>query len=200
MNFLLKKLFRKYIKPEQEANFLVRMVSSSAYEIFLDQRIRQLINFDEQTRVEQDRIFNELVVTALVLLKAIIEYKLPDIEPLRQDFWQNVYHEIQNSFINWLAELGVERKYLNLWHELIDLRYDEYKERRFLTKQTLEQELAEIQEDEDINEILIRTVTLAISSMLHITRNKARPDDPLKKHLKTWLMVLDLKLEKRIGW
>lgn len=200
MNFLLKKLFRKYIEPSRETKFLVKVAAGSGYEIFLDQKICQLMNFENQTQSEKDRIFNELVVTALVLLLSIVESRLPDIEPSRQEFWQTVHKEIPDIFTQWLTELEVHRNHVDIWRKLIDLRYDEYKENRWRVKQALVDELEKNRDEEEINEMAVRVATLTTSGLLHITRGRAKPDHPLRKSLRTWLLVLGQKLEKRVGW
>jgi len=199
MNFLLRKLFR-HIPPEKEARFLTEIVSGSAYQVFLDEYFRQLIKFDRQIKVEQDRIFNELVVTGLLLLISAIKDNLSKIELARQMFWQNVLEFSSKSYVEWLGELGIEKEYLEIWEKLIDLRLKEYQERQTLTRGVWAEEFFNHREDEQFNDAMVRLETLTVSSMLHITRGRAKRNDPLRRHLRTWLSVLNNKLESRVGW
>lgn len=199
MNFLLRKLFRN-VPPEKEARFLTEIVTGSAHSVFLDDFFRQMVNFDRQIKVEQDRIFNELVVTGLLLLFSTIKDNLSNIQLSRQVFWQRVLGLSSKSYVEWLGELGIEKEHLDTWEKLIDLRLEEYKERQSLTRGAWAEELFDRSEDEQLNDAMVRVETLTVSSMLHITRCKAKREDPLRKHLRTWLSVLNNKLESRIGW
>lgn len=199
MNFLLRKLFQN-IPPEQEGEVLVKRISGSAYQVFLDQQFRKMVDFEKQSQVEKDRIFNELVVTGVILLLSIIKDCLSKIKEERQEFWQTVYEKVPDIFVDWLSELGVQKKYANIWRKLIDLRFDEYQEKQTWTREAWMQDLIKHQDKEILNDAAVRIETLIISSMLHVTRGKAKKNDPLKKHLGAWLMVLNNKLMKRVGW
>ena len=179
---------------------MTEVVSGSAYSVFLDPYFRQMVNFDKQIKVEQDRIFNELVVTGLLLLFSTIKDNLSKIQLSRQAFWQRVLDLSSKSYVEWLGELGIEKEYLDTWEKLIDLRLDEYKERQSLTRGVWAEELFDSREEEQLNDAMVRVETLTVSSMLHITRCKAKRDDPLRRHLRIWLSVLNNKLESRIGW
>lgn len=201
MNFLLRKLFRT-IPPEKEAEFLTSMVSGSAYGIFLDRDFRRLVSFETQIQTEQDRIFNEVVVTALVLLISVIKDRLLNIAPSRRDFWETIYATIPDTFADWLAEIGVQESYVGIWRNLVNLRFEEYEEKQSWTRHAWIEEFLEDRKrnEEAFHDTMVRVETLTVSSMLHITRGKAKQDDPLRRYLRTWLGLLDNKLERRIGW
>jgi hypothetical protein len=50
----------------------------------------------------------------------------------------------------------------------------------------------------DVREAFMRLDIVAVLSMLHITRGKAKSDDPLKRNLMTWLGVLEENASKNI--
>ncbi len=199
MNFIFRRLFR-HLPPEKETEHLVRVVCGSAYSVFLDRHFRDKVNFEKQTQTEQDRMFNELVVTALLLLISIIKDRLYFIREERKNFWRQVLQQIPSNLVNWLGSLGIEKKYLNIWRKLIDLRLNEYQQRQSQTRRTWAEEIASHPEEELLNDAMVRVETLTVSSMLHITRGKAKRDDPLRRRLRTWLSVLNNKLESRVGW
>lgn len=200
MNFFLRKIFSKHIKPDEEGEFLVRLVSGSAFSVFSDEQFRQMVNFEKQKQVEQDRIFNELVVTGLMLLLMMINDFLPDVEPERKQFWQDIKEGIPDLFVNWLKEVGVGDKFTAIWKKLIYLRRDEYKKEQVVTRRIfLGGESANIS-NEAFKDAAVRVETATVGSLLHITRGQAKPNDPLRKHLRTWLSALNHKLETRVGW
>jgi len=133
-------------------------------------------------------------------LVSAIRDNLPRIERERQEFWQTVYEKIPDIFIDWLNELKVEKNYVDIWRKLIDMRWEEYQEKQSLTRGIWIEELIKNQDSEKFNDAAVRVETLTVSSMLHITRGKAQRDDPLRPYLRTWLAVLNNKLEERIGW
>ena len=201
MNFFLRKIFSKHIKPEEEGEFLVRLVGGSAFGVFSDEQFRRLINFEKRKQIEQDRIFNELVVTGLILLLMMINDFLPDIDPERKKFWQEIKEGIPTFFVNWLKEVGVGNKFAAIWKKLIYLRWNEYQKEQIVTRRIffLESALGDIQ-NETFKDAAVRVETVTVGSLLHLTRGKAKPNDPLRKHLRTWLSALNHKLETRVGW
>lgn len=202
MNFLLKRIFRKYIPPEREAAFLVKVAAGSAYQVFLDDRFRALIRFGQHSEEEQNRIFNELVVTGLVLLALLINDSYDEIIPERKEFWRSVREEVPLRFTGWLSEIGIAAEFAQIWKKLIQLRLEEYQADQIQTRHAWIEEMFRDQDrnDEALNDAAVRIETLVVGSLLHLTRGAAKPDDPLRKHLRTWLCVLDRKLAFRVGW
>lgn len=199
MFFLFRLLFGKFIQPEQEGRFLVKVVSGSAYQVFLDESFRELVDFKRQNEEEQNRIFNELTVTGLGLLLLLIDDKLPSIKDERKNFWKEVRDKIPELFTAWLESLGIAKTYVEIWTKLIDLRMDEYLKDRGITRNAWAEELLK-ENDEEMNDAAVRVETMTVSSLLHITRGKAKPRSPLHFHMRTWLSALDHKLRKRVGW
>lgn len=200
MKFFLQKLFSKHIKPEEEGEFLVRLVSGSAFSIFSDEQFRRMINFEKRKKIEQDRIFNELVVTGLILLLMMINDFLPDIDSERKKFWQDIKERIPDLFVNWLREVGIGDKFTAIWKRLICLRWDEYKKEQIATRRMfLGSAFGNIQ-NESFKDAAVRVETTTVGSLLHITRGKAKSGESLRKHLRTWLSALNHRLEARVGW
>ncbi len=179
---------------------MVRVVSSSAFSVFSDEHFRRMTHFEKRKQIEQDRIFNELVVTGLVLLLMMINDFLPDINPERKKFWQEVKGGIPDFFANWLKEIGVGDKFTAIWKRLICLRWDEYKKEQGAIRRILLRSTLGDLHNEAFQDAAVRVETAAVVGLLHITRGKAKPDDPLFKHLRSWLLALNRKLERRVGW
>lgn len=52
---------------------------------------------------------------------------------------------------------------------------------------------------ENIKELFYCLDAVALGGALHIVRGKMEPDDPLRKHMITWLGALQLDLAKKIN-
>lgn len=200
MNIIFRKLFKKYIRPEEESEVLVNVISTSAFEVFRDRSFRKIVEFEKQNEEERNRIFNELVVTGLVYLVHFVKDRLPFIKEERAVFWKDVKNTIPDSFIQGLNKIGIDGKYVELWDKLFKLRIEEYREKQSMARQAWSEEFSKEKKNEKLEDDLVRLETLTISSMFHITRGKAKKDSPLRKHLRTWLSALNYKLEKRVGW
>jgi hypothetical protein len=199
MNILMKKFKRMAIRPYQEASMLVRLVSDSAFKIFTDKQFRESINFEKEKQEEQDRIWNEITVTGLLFLLAFLDDYLKTDDSDRRPFWAEVRNEIVPEFIKWLEELKIPDEFVKIWKKLIDLRMEEFKDRRQITLGMLEKELLDNDAPEFRN-AFIRLHTLAISGSMHIARGNDQKIILLKKHLNAWLGVLNLKLGDGIGY
>lgn len=203
MNIIFRKLF-KNIPPEKEGEYFLKRANASAYQVFIDSGFRQLSDFNQQSQIEQDRIFNELVVTAIVYIMLMIDGKLEEerVEPERIHFWMKLRDMIPGLYVNYLKGLGIAGEHLNIWKKLIDLRWSEYKGEQKNTRSAWAKEFAEHPDKDVLNEIAARLETVTVGVLLHITRGKAKPnaDDPLRRHLRTWLSTLEYKLGKRVGW
>ncbi len=200
MNFLIRKLFKNVIPPEDESDYLIKIISKSAFQVFRDKRFRQLVDFNKQSEEEQNRIFNELVVTALIFLMLLLDDNIPKFKPERKSFWQKVREKIPKAYTGWMTSLGIEKKYVDIWEKLINLRLREYKREQKETRYVFLEEFLEKRDNEELQDAAVRLETLTVGSMLHITRGKAKPDDPLRRHLRTWLSTLNYKLERKVGW
>lgn len=195
----MKKFKRMAIQPHQEASMLVRMVTDSGYKIFTDEQFRESINFEKEKREEQDRIWNEIAVTGLIFLLSFLDDYLKADDSPRRPFWVEVRNEIIPEFIKWLEELKIPDEFVEIWKKLIDLRMEEFKDKRKITFDMLEKEFSD-GDTTELRNTFIRLHTLSISGSSHITRGDDQKVVKLKKHLNAWLGALNLKLAKGIGY
>lgn len=203
MNIIFRKLF-KSIPPKEEADYLLKRANASAYQVFINPDFRRLTNFDKQSQVEQDRIFNELVVTAIVYVMLMINSWLDEdrVKADRIHFWMDLRDMISNVYVDYLKSLGIAGQHGDIWKKLIELRWDEYVDEQKNTRSAWAKEFAEHPDKDVLNEMAVRLETMTVGALIHITRGKAKSnaDDPLRRHLRTWLSTLEGKLYKRIGW
>ena len=77
----MKTRLPTFESPDQMAEVTAAALSqgaaTSAYKLFCDKEFRRMADLDRLSQVEQDRIFNELVVAFLVLVMLLLE--APDL-------------------------------------------------------------------------------------------------------------------------
>jgi hypothetical protein len=71
-----------FMLSDQSAEAMAEAAAASAYELFCDEEFRRVAGVERLSRVEQDRIFNELVVAFLVLVMLVLE--APDLRISRE--------------------------------------------------------------------------------------------------------------------
>lgn len=178
---------------------LIDFVLKSAFEVFKDEEFRRYFDFFRQRKEEQDRLFNELSLTGLCLLL----FNLDDIHLKSYDkihFWREVRQKTPQMFQGWLKELGISGQHISPWGKLIKTRYQEYQTDRQKVRQELEKHDKEfaVHEMEAAKNAYVRFMAVAIGAIHHLRRGKTNPKDPFFSHLRTWLSILDIQLEKEI--
>ncbi|HBR79356.1 MAG: hypothetical protein UR66_C0007G0008 [Candidatus Moranbacteria bacterium GW2011_GWE1_35_17] len=201
---MLQKLFSNN-DPEKEAGFLVQMVCESAFTVFRDGQFRKLIDFEKRDQEDQNRIFNELEVTGLILLLFLIDDSVQFVNIKRKKFWSEVRDMVSETFLNWMGSMGIEDQFLDIWKNLIDERENEYKERIEILREHLKKnvfnssELAKKPIKETVKRKFIRLECFSFGCAEHMPWKKPIKDQKaLQQHLKSWILVLDIKLAKRI--
>jgi hypothetical protein len=164
---------------------LVQAAAHYAFELYCDKGFRRQVNFDNLDKVEQDRVFNELVVTHVVLVILILE--APDLRVPREfrDYLILLKDKIPKAHVDNLRTLGVEGEYLRQWEKLIDLRYDEYaKDRHEVRSAAMEIQASEKPLDlNDLSKIqmMVPVQAVAIGCHHHICRGNTKGRDDLFK-------------------
>jgi hypothetical protein len=164
---------------------LVQAAAHYAFQLYCDKGFRRQVSFDNLDKVEQDRVFNELVVTHVVLVILILE--APDLRVPHEfrDYLILLKDKIPKAHVDNLRSLGVEGEHLRQWEKLIALRYDEYAKDRHEVRAAA----MEIQSSEkplDLNDLsriqmLVPVQTIAIGCHHHICRGNTKGRDELFK-------------------
>lgn len=168
---------------------LTQAIGTTAFKLFINKKFRELIFFDSITQLEQDRIFNELVLAVLTVM--MLTCDAPDIPEENKVFFQKIKVELPKMYILQLKSMNIEKKYLKQWETLIDMRYQEYTEDK--TKAREAAMIVESQnKDIDIKklseiQLMLPLQTVAIGCHHHVCRSKTDGHDELFKMIIRWL-------------
>ena len=153
--------------------------SRKAWVIFNDKKFRQVVGFDNLPQIERDRIFNELILAALVMI--MLTFETPDLRTSQdfKDYLRLVKEEIPRGYTRKLKEIGIERRFRRDWEKLIEMRHKEYQR----DQQGIREAAMEIKGKEESNlsindldniQILLPVQAAAFGCHHHIRRGKLK--------------------------
>ena len=183
-----------------------QVASSFAFRIYQDNTYRKLLGFENLEKVEQDRVFNELVVATLTLIMLTLDAKdLRTVEEMGEFFlWFG--KKFPKAHRETLRGYGIEKQYLDLWDKLIAMRYTQYSEDKLEARYAAMQVEAKDKEDgaldrDDMTNIMLTVPiqTVAIGAHHHICRGKTKGKDELflclLHHLQRFYLEIRIPLE-----
>lgn len=177
---------------------LDRTVNQYAFVYFQDKKFRELVGFDNLEKIEQDRIFNELVLAPLTLIMITLEASDLRVPEEMKDYYLLLKEQIPKAHLEALKDLGIEKRYLADWEKLIDMRYQEYSQDKLKAREAAME--IESRENnltpktlEDI-QLVLPVQTVAIGCHYHLCRQKVKGKDELFKHTLKWLSKFYLEI------
>lgn len=188
-------LKRKTVKViAKSSQNLAQVVANTSFEFWERKDFRLYTNFETLDRTEQDRMFNELEVSVL----SLFELQLEHVDTSTKDEQKLVFSALQKdlpaAFLQIMSDAGVEKKYLDVWQKLIDMRLSEYRN-DFQTAINESQKLPAFKKgEEELRNAWARIETITIDCLRHLRRGKVEKDDPLWKLIRKWLISLDAQL------
>ncbi len=164
---------------------LDQAAASYAFQLFSDKEFRRLLSFDRLSQVEQDRVFNELVVAYVVLVILVLEAPDLRVPDEFRGYLVDLNEKIPKAHLDYLRTLGVETEHLRDWQKLIAMRYDEYaKDRHEVRAAAMKIESSEkVLDLDDLSKIqmLVPVQAVAIGCHHHVCRGDTRGNDDLFK-------------------
>jgi len=164
---------------------LDQAAASYAFQLFSDKEFRQLLSFDRLSQVEQDRIFNELVVAYVVLVILVLEAPDLRVPDEFRGYLVGLNEKIPKAHLDYLRTLGVDTEHLRDWEKLIAMRYDEYaKDRHEVRAAAMKIESSEkVLDLDDLSKIqmIVPVQAVAIGCHHHVCRGDTRGHDDLFK-------------------
>lgn len=166
---------------------LDRAASQWAFNTFRNQMFRRLSGLEQMEKIEQDRIFNELVLAGIVLLMITLEAQDLNIPEEMKEYFRLVKDEIPQAHLDTFTQYGIEKKYLADWKKLIQMRFDEYDQDKLEIRKAamdLDSKNGELTKKglDDIH-LLLPVQTVAIGCHHHICRSKTEGKNELFKFL-----------------
>ena len=184
---------------ETKARQLVMIGSKQAFRMFKSEDVRRLLDFNKVGRTEQDRFFNEMTVTNIVMLMLILDYKIENSDPdERREYLQAVRAEVPKYYVGFLKRIGIPKEFTKIWQKLIDLRYDEYYKDKMEGKRELMGAKGIKHEIATDNRLMIFQ-TMAFGLYRHLRRGKVSPKDELYKRTQNFLLPVYKGLVKKAG-
>ena len=187
---------------EATAAGLAQTAAGAAFQLFREKQFRRLSGFERLSQVEQDRIFNELVVAFVVLIMLLLE--APDLRVAGEsrDYLAGLIKSVPKAHVNHLRTLGVETNHLRDWEKLMALRYEEYaRDRHDVRAAAMQLESAEKSLDlDDLSKIqlLVPVQAVAIGCHHHICRGDTAGRDELFKLTLRSLSMFYVELRVRL--
>ena len=206
IRYLMLKIMKRTRMPDDNRTIIAtakhlieEILLPSGFEVFKDKEFRQLTKFDQLPRLEQDRIFNELIVSSM--LTAIFGSARAEeiVKPEDYHFWRAVHIELPRQFEYTLREFGSESKHVRLYRDLIKMRQEEY--------ERLGEDVWKIWDEEETKfknmpiigrEIVSWVHAVSIGTADHIKRGKLTQKDKLPRYLRWWLFDLNEQVGKFI--
>jgi len=197
--WIRKFLFMKDLKHEtakllaKASQNLAQVVTSSSFEFWQRPDFRLYVNFSNISQTEQDRMFNELEVSVLGLFILHLDSALKTVQDEQKIVLSALQKDLASGFLQLLSSTGIEKKFIDQWKILIDMRLKEYRE-DFKTATKASEKMREFREEEALRNVWARIETITIDSLSHIRRGEVKEGDPLWKLLRKWYITLDAKL------
>ncbi|MBI4120011.1 MAG: hypothetical protein HY454_00955 [Parcubacteria group bacterium] len=185
-------------RMEFKARKTVLFGLKKAFELFKDKKFRTFINFYNQSEEEQNRIFNELVVTNVILLMLLLEQIKRELTAEdHRDYVKALRQAAPSYFKDFIRRINIPEKYAGIWDKLVDLRYKEYDQETLEVRQAFFKEGGELAELAMHKNVMIFQA-IAVGLYSHLMRGKIHPTDPLYRYLQPYLVSVHKGYLKKI--
>lgn len=165
---------------EDLAQLVVEKGAQHAFYVFRHPRFREFLRFEKKEQIEQDRIFNELVLATIISAIFILESPDLHVPEKLKSFYEKLKSEIPKKHVHYLQSLGLEKKFSDLWEKLTKMRLDEYEGRKNQVREALmeREKNLDTQKMENLT-ILSPLKTVCVCSLDHILRGKSLKNENL---------------------
>jgi hypothetical protein len=173
------------------------IVAAKSYSLWKDSAFRDQNNFKKISNKLQDKIFNELQVTALLYVMFFLEEKGEEVKNRHAVVYSNIAEYMERAFIELMADVEISSAHLSLWEKLIKKRADEYrKDMKFVRKESNNWDVFE-GEDKFLRETWVRIITLSLATTKLIKKDtKTTMKDPVWKTIRRWLISIEVELNE----
>lgn len=188
IRYLMLKIMKRFAQSDDgrpaiavSNHLLEEMLLPASFDIFKDEKFRQLADFDKLPQAEHDRIFNELVAAAILLAFFGLEHSDEITKPEYFHFWRKVRDQLPKQFRRSLHQYGAASENIRQYDQLIELRYEEYNK---LKNQALDvwnkEQPKGLESFPQFGRVVASWVeATAFGTADHIKRGKLKSKDPL---------------------
>lgn len=182
------------ISAREMASVIVRdIVAIKSYALWSDNQFREFIDFVKITNKQQDKIFNDLQVTALLYLLLFLDERA-NKNDASSIIYSNIGEYTVDAFIAMMEDAELTGKQIALWRELIKRRESEYrKDLGYVMKESQKWDVF-AGEDRLLRDTWGRVATLSLGVLKHIRKAKSSIKDPLWRVIRRWLISLEVEL------
>lgn len=180
--------------PEEILNKLGQVLANAvarvSFMLWEKKEFREMIDFNKISQTEQDRIFNELEVSFLGLFYLYLDNLSSQLENQEEkELVEQLKPALRKGFIALYEDLKIEKKFIDIWKELINMRFEEYQDdfHGLIKEGAKEKKL----KDKQFRLFWARTQTITLDCLQHIRRGKLEQKDPLRKYLQDWVVNVD---------
>ena len=173
---------------------LAQVVASSSFEFFQRKDFRLYVDFNNLSQTEQDRMFNELELSVLGLFILNFDHAIETASaPEQKIVFSSLQKDLPSAFLQIFVEIGIEKKFIDQWKTLIDMRLSEYR-RDLKTALKESYKWKEFKNEKQSQETWVQIETVTIDCLSHIRRGNIEKTDPLWKLLRKWFITLYTQL------
>ena len=166
-----------------------------SYSLWKGSKFREATGFSGLSNKEQDKIFNDLEITALIYTLLFLEDRASKKNDKDDVVYLNIGEYIISAFLELMVGAQVSNTQLKLWRKLIELRQREYRKNvDYTMKESREWGVFE-PGDKLLHQVWGRILALSLGTLKHIKHDsKASIKDPLWPVLRRWLVGLEVEL------
>ena len=152
-----------------------------AHRLYWNKDFLKLAKINELEQIEQDRIFNELIIAGLLTCVFILEIQGdPDAES-----------DMNRAHREYLRSIGIEKEHLDLWKKLLKMRYEEYTTSKNNARMAMIEYERKESPDGKINldgiNFTLPPFNISVGAHKHIVRGKTKGRDILFKLIMKYL-------------
>lgn len=167
------------------ATTLDQAATQWAFKTYWDKKFIKLAEINKLEQIEQDRIFNELILAGICVIMLTLEARDLRHDENFKEYLFKVRDEIINAHIDQIKNLGMEKEHQKLWKKLIQIRYEEYEKNKLTARESMmefegKEKGLEISDLEGIN-LTLPPFVVAVGAHKHIVRGKTKGRDLLFK-------------------
>lgn len=112
----------------ERAQKIIELVAKKSFGLFKKRAFRKPLNWDGLSPEEQDRIFNEIVISGITLAALMSDSMANEVKGKNSEqYFRELSMEIRSAYGNYIQSLGAPKKYADLFKTVIDMRAKEYR-------------------------------------------------------------------------